>query len=164
MRSTRRDAVKALGITVAAVTLGGVERLAQAAVPVPTRRRKPDQLFNDLEGVRFGSCAVKNVGAVVDGSIGVTLVDAQGQSFLVEVLRDDPSAPGLAQAGSLAVYMKVGRSQKATCEEHGLATLALAAELGRREAAGAPVPRLHTLTERAAFRGARSRRNPARNA
>jgi hypothetical protein len=161
MRSTRRDALKALGVTLAVVTVGGVETLARADARQANLRRRTDRPFADLKGAQFASSTVKSVGAVEDGSIPVTLVDAQGHSFVVEVLRHDPSSPpSVARAGSLAVYMKVGRGQRVTREEHGLATMALAAELARREALGAPVPSLASLTERAAFRTTRSAAAP----
>ncbi len=65
----------------------------------------------------------------------------------------------MARGGSLAVYMKVGTSRRATNEQHGLAAMALAAELGRREGAGCPVPAVLTLRERAAAREDWNRRD-----
>ena len=157
MRSTRRDALKALGVTLAVATVGGVETLARAAAEpqVPARHSPTPEApspFADLEGARFAQCTVTRVGPVEEGSIPVTFVDSQGESFIVDVLRHDPVSPGVARAGSLAVYMKVGRTRRPTREPHGLAAMALAVELAGREAAGEPVPGLLTLSERAALR------------
>lgn len=159
MRSTRRDALKAFGVTLAVATVGGVETLARAAAAepqVPARKTAPandaEHPFADLTGVQFAQCTVKEVGRVEEGTVPVTFADSQGKSFIVDVLRHDPGSPGVARAGSLAVYMKVGRTRRPTREEHGLAAMALAAELAGRESAGAPVPRLLTLNERAALR------------
>jgi hypothetical protein len=164
MKSTRRDALKALGITVAVATFGSLEAwirnaLAENAAPgnanrEPQRGSAPaDQgYFADLEGRPFATCTLKVVGDVEHGTVPVQFVDGQGQSFTVDVLRHDPSSPGVARAGSLGVYMKVGRGQRATREDHGLAAMALAAELARRELEGRRVPTLLTLSERAAVR------------
>jgi len=158
MRSTRRDALKALGVTLAVATVGGVETLARAATepPLPRRKAPPaneaDPPFADLKGARFAGCTVTNVAPVEQGTVPVTFVDSHGKSFVVDVLRHDPASPGVARAGSLAVFMKVGRTRRPTREEHGLAAMALAVELAGREAAGAAVPSLLTLSERAALR------------
>jgi hypothetical protein len=127
-------------------------REGAAGRPKRQRSRGAPVPLGDLEGAEFATCTVTSVGAIEHGAIPVTLRDANGQAFTVDVLRHDASSPGVARGGSLAVYMKVGRRQQPTREEHGLAAMALAAELGRREAAGAAPPALLTLKERAAAR------------
>ena len=87
------------------------------------------------------------------------LTAAERASFTVDVLRHDPASPGVARAGSLAVYMKVGHGRQVTHEAHGLAAMALASTLAQREAAGAPVPALLTLEERAEVRMTWNRRD-----
>ena len=77
------------------------------------------------------------------------LADADGRTFTVEVMRFDPRVPGVARAGSLAVYVSNGGGGAiATDEEHGLGAMALAAEIAKREAAGMHVPELATMSDR----------------
>jgi hypothetical protein len=166
MTSSRRDALKALGVTVAVATLGGAGVLANAAAPERSRAAagarkaaikaaalRPGS-FAGLEGAQLASCTVVEVGAIEHGSVPVTFVDTNGANFTVDVLRHDAQSPGVSQAGSLAVFMRGGHGQTATHEEHGLAAMALAGELARRETAGAVVPSLLTLQERAVVRAA----------
>lgn len=98
---------------------------------------------------RFGNCEVLSLERTQDGAVGVRLADTAGRPFEIELLGHDPHTPGVARAGSLAVYMNnKGRGSTATVEEHGLAAMALARHLARREAAGAKLPLLPTLSER----------------
>jgi hypothetical protein len=169
MKSTRRDALKALGVSVGVVALGSVETLARASTRTsPTSRdgrasRDEDTaLFDGLPGMRFSTCEVTAVGDLEHGTIPIAFVDPQGQTFVVDVLRHDPALPGVARAGSLGVYIKVGRGQRATDEAHGLAAMALARELAFRQENGARVPALLTLTERAPVRTSWNRRDAVR--
>jgi len=96
---------------------------------------------------RFGTCEVVSLERADDGAVSVRLADTAGQRFEVELLGHDPLTPGVARAGSLAVYMNNrGRGTTATVEEHGLAAMALARHLG---ASGARLPVLPTLSQRA---------------
>jgi hypothetical protein len=151
-----------LGGGLATLARGAVQPLARHRTtelsPIAKSARSATSLLQDLRGARFGSCTVTDVAAVEHGSIPVTLIDSQGGSFAVDILRHDSASPGIARAGSLAVYLKVGQGQQATREEHGLAAMSLAAHLERREAAGAPAPSLLTLHERAAVRATWNRR------
>jgi hypothetical protein len=84
-----------------------------------------------------------------DGSVSVRLADSAGRPFDIELLGYDARTPGVARAGSLGVYLNnKGRGSTATVEEHGLAAMALARHLTRREASGARLPVLPTLAER----------------
>ncbi|HEY6463948.1 MAG TPA: hypothetical protein VIY73_27450 [Polyangiaceae bacterium] len=100
-------------------------------------------------GAVFGACSVTGVTAKDDGAVAVALADGSGRSFELELLGHDPHTPGVARGGSLAVYLNnQGRGVTATVEEHGLAAMALAAHLTRREADGVELPALPTLTDR----------------
>jgi hypothetical protein len=100
-------------------------------------------------GTKLHTCTVVQAATTDDGAIAVTMTASGGERFDVELLRHDAQTPGVAQAGSLAVYMhNRGRGVTATVEEHGLAAMALAAHLALREAAGATLPSLPTLNER----------------
>jgi hypothetical protein len=98
---------------------------------------------------RFGTCEVASLEKTTDGAVNVHLVDSTGKPFEIEILAHDPRTPGVARAGSLAVYMKNrGRGTTGTVEEHGLAAMALARHLARREASGVKLPVLSALLER----------------
>jgi hypothetical protein len=100
-------------------------------------------------GTKLHTCTVVQAATTDDGAIAVTMTASGGERFDVELLGHDAQTPGVAQAGSLAVYMhNRGRGVTATVEEHGLAAMALAGHLSRREAAGATLPSLPTLNER----------------
>jgi hypothetical protein len=84
-----------------------------------------------------------------DGVLPIVIADRHGTEFEVEVMRFDAATPGVARAGSLAVYVNNGGDgDTATYEEHGLAAMALAAEIARREARGDAVAKLRSLRER----------------
>jgi hypothetical protein len=90
------------------------------------------------------------VGPIVNGGVTVTLRARDGSTFHVDVLEHDAAAPGVARAGSLAVYVENGGAGgTATDEEQGLGAMALARVLARREAAGMRVPVLLTIRQRA---------------
>jgi hypothetical protein len=151
--------LKAIGLTATAAGLVTVPALNAKAGSTPKRpapKRKDDTKgtawLAELDGARFAGCLVHDVGALQDGSVAITFSDTDGQFFVVDVLRHDPAKPGVAHAGSLGVYMRIAGEARPTREEHGLAAMALALELGRREALGLPAPRLSTLNERAAIR------------
>ncbi len=156
MRSTRRDALKAIGVTATVAGLVTVPAL-NAKAGAPKRAQKPQpqgesSWLAHLDGARFAGCLVHGVSPVEHGGVAVTMSDRGGDFFVVDILRHDPAAPGVAHAGSLAVYMRIDGEARPTREEHGLAAMALALELGRREAAGLSAPTLLTLSERASVR------------
>ena len=107
-------------------------------------------------GAKFGTCTVIGVARMEDGAIGVSLSGTDGRRFELEILGHDARTPGVARAGSLSVYVNNrGRGDTRTEEEHGLAAMALAAHLARRETAGESLPALPTLAERSRRRAHR---------
>jgi hypothetical protein len=101
-------------------------------------------------GIRVGPCTISRVLPVENGALPVELVDPSGRPFLAEVHRWDANAPpGIARAGSLAVYLRNGGTGTTrTNEAHGLGAMALASLLEAREMAGKPMPRLASIVER----------------
>jgi hypothetical protein len=158
MTTTRREALRAIGVTATVAGLVQVPALTAKAAVAPKRARTKQaktaapRWLGDLDGARFAGCLVHAVGPVANGSVAVTLSDRSGEFFVVEVLRHDAATPGVARGGSSAVFMKIDGEARATREEHGLAAMALATELGRREESGLAVPALLTLRQRAAVR------------
>jgi hypothetical protein len=145
MRVTRREACFGLG------TVGAVAAVGVASVPTGNHAdRGSGALSTDVPaGTPLHTSALVRVLDERDGTLPIVIVDGQGAEFEVEVMRFDPSAPGVARAGSLAVYMNNGgNGDIATHEEHGLAAMALAAEISRREAGGKAVAKLVSLRER----------------
>jgi hypothetical protein len=149
MRVTRREAFLGLGTVGAAVAMGGVVEAAGAmnSAGAPTVRHASS---TDVPaGTKLHESTLVGVLEARDGTIPIVLADRHGAEFEVEVMRFDASMPGVARAGSLAVYMNNGgNGDTATHEEHGLAAMALAAEIARREAGGAKVAKLVSLAER----------------
>ena len=149
---TRREALRAAAL--APLVLGA--QMASAAgnsvVSAAGRRAHggPEVAFHNLlPGTRVGRCRIVRVSPVVEGGVPVELAAPNGRTFHVDVLRHDAATPGVARAGSLAVYVRNGgKGETATDEEQGLGAIALAALLAHREADGRPVPRLLTLRER----------------
>jgi hypothetical protein len=112
----------------------------------------PLALADVRAGAQFGTCTVTGVARTDDGALGVSLTGSDGRRFELEVLAHDARTPGVARAGSLAVYVnKRGRGDTRTDEEHGLAAMALAAHLAKREAAGVTLQALPTLAERSRY-------------
>ncbi len=143
-------------VLTAASTLGGAGGVD--AETTPRGAGAPGE-HNALAGAdlrpkgRFGTCEVVSVETTEDGAVRVGLADSAGEPFEVELLGYDPHAPGVARAGSLAVYMNNrGRGTAATVEEHGLAAMAIAQHLARAEAAGTKLPLLPRLLERSIAR------------
>jgi hypothetical protein len=159
MRVTRREAFLGLGTIGAAVAAGGVVAGANAPtadeVARMSRARSSGRSTDIPAGTRVHESTLVRVLDERDGTLPIVLADRHGTEFEVEVMRFDASAPGVARAGSLAVYMNNGgNGDIATHEEHGLAAMALAAEIARREANGDAVAKLVSLRER---RGAGTR-------
>jgi len=161
----RRKFLGTVGVTAVAVaaarTLGGSGGRGTGGKAARGQRkgRAPQARLVDVQlenaGVRakarFGTCEVLGVESTPDRGVGVRLADSAGQPFEVLLLGHDRRTPGVARAGSLSVYMKnKGDGATATVEEHGLAAMALARHLARREAAGTKLPALPTLTQRLA--------------
>jgi hypothetical protein len=141
----RRDVLKTLGVLASVATVGTL-RMRTADAHGATG-------FVSLgvaPGMKLASSTVLLVGDVEVGTIPITLVDPDGRSFQLDVLRDDARSPAVARGGSLAVYVtNSGNGTLTTPEAHGLAAMALAAHLARREANGSPPPALLTLEGRA---------------
>ncbi|HEY8040976.1 MAG TPA: twin-arginine translocation signal domain-containing protein [Polyangiaceae bacterium] len=110
-----------------------------------------------LPGATFASCRVLTVDRSDDGAVRVRLADAGGAPFELQLFAHDAKTPGVARAGSLAVYVtNQGGGTAATREEHGLAAIALARHLESRERAGARLPKVRALSARPG-RAARTR-------
>lgn len=156
MTATRREVLLAIGAAAsfalarraeAAPALPKRAAAKAAKAPVPAAQRA---MATELApGSTYGTCTLVEVGAACEGAIPIRLSDNAGRAFEVEVMRFDPAAPGIARAGSMAVYLRNGgNGSKASEEEHGLAAMAIAAEIARREAAGARAPVLASVRER----------------
>jgi hypothetical protein len=144
MHHNRRDVLKGLGLAVTAVVAFGGVKLTRLATGGEVRHA-----LAIAPGTVFGTCTLVRVDKQVRGAVPMLLATANGQTFGVEVMRFDPRMPGVARAGSLAVYVSNGGGGATrTDEEHGLAAMALAAEIARREARGMDVPALSTMRER----------------
>jgi hypothetical protein len=147
MLQSRREMLKSIGVAASVLAASAVGMRAAAAHSGPSRS------IGIHPGMKFGSCSVVSVGHVQLGAIPITLVDRENKRFRVDLLRYDPRSPGVARAGSLSVFLSNnGDGSKATKEEHGVAAMAVASHLARREAAGTSPPRLLTLAERAKLR------------
>jgi hypothetical protein len=86
---------------------------------------------------------------VDQGALPFELEDPSGRRFVVEVHRRDTSVSGIRPAGSLDVFLRNGGTGTTpTDETHGLAAMALASMLAKREAEGRPIPELATIVER----------------
>jgi hypothetical protein len=113
---------------------------------------RPDGLIQRagvVPGVIFGSCRVLAVGSDEAGAVIVVLQGRDGRRFMLDLLGHDDHIPGVASAGSLAIYVNNnGAGDMATDEEHGLAAMALAKHLAKRQAAGVKLPVLPTLSDR----------------
>ncbi len=147
MRVTRREAFLGLGTAGAAVVVGG----ALAGAVDTTDAHVVRGLYSTAipAGTRLHESTLVSVSDERDGTVPIVLADRHGTEFEVEVMRFDAATPGVARAGSLAVYMNNGGDgDTATHEDHGLAAMALAAEIARREAGGAKVATLVSLAER----------------
>jgi len=144
MFQSRRDVLKSVGLAAAAtIAAGRGDWIAQ-----PTGGLAGTILAFE-PGARFASATLVRTGEQVRGGVPFVLAGAGGREFIVEVLRFDPDVPGVARAGSLAVYVANGGAGSApTDEAQGLAAIALAEEIARREASGGRVPRLATMSHR----------------
>jgi len=143
MATTRREILlgSAALTSLAALNLVRVSEADAATDPARLQLRA---------GIRVGPCTVSRVLPVENGALPMELVDASGHPFIVEVHRwDEAAPPGIARAGSLAVYLRNGGTGTTrTKETHGLGAMALASLLEARERAGKQVPRLASIVER----------------
>jgi len=141
MAWSRREVLRNGAVAGALLAMTRVRR-AIAGQPLPTVTDLP-------AGTPLGPCKLSRVLQVERGSLPVVLEDPRGQTFVVEVHRHDPRAPGVARAGSLDVYLRNGGDGATrTDESHGLGAMALADLLAARERAGRPVPRLSSIVAR----------------
>jgi hypothetical protein len=151
----RREFLTTAGATAAATAAAGAKVgegahantvIGPAMTMVPPN---PLEAAGVTASVRFGTCEVVGVEGRPDGAVAVRLVDGSGKPFELELLAFDPAAPGVARAGSAAVYMhNHGAGVASTHEEHGVAALALASHVARREAEGVALPALPRLRDR----------------
>jgi hypothetical protein len=161
----RRGFLGGVAVAAAAAAAGGAARLLGAPAiqsaragqptlaqsPLPASAPEPELLIaaDVRRGATFGRCTVQSVAATEDGAVAVYMRDTGGRIFEIELLAHDEHTPGVAQAGSLGVYLRnQGTGDKATNEEHGLAAMAFAGHLRQRQAAGAQMPPLPTLARR----------------
>ncbi len=167
---SRRQVLKSIGVAGAAsaVVSGGVaaarttkraNRTARAATKpaalvaqnAPALDAATRALFAPiLAHGRVGDCVVVAVHAVKMGAIPVVLATADGAHFQVDVLRrDEAGANGVRTAGSLTIALhNGGAGNDRTHEAQGLGAMALLDALAAREAEGAALPALLTLSER----------------
>jgi hypothetical protein len=103
-------------------------------------------------GSPVAECVVERVGAVHCGAVPVVLRDPGGQRFQIDVLRRDPAGtPGIGNTAGLSLFLaNEGHGATPTHEQHGLAVLALASQLGAQEARLLGLPGLLTLERRLA--------------
>ncbi len=147
----RRELLIAMGLTAAALGVGLVSAR-------PDARESLLEAAGVRPGATFGTCSVLAVEPTANGAVALRMSGRDGRRFELELVAHDPATPGVAQAGSLSVHVNNGgRGRTATDEEHGLAAMALARHLAQREAQGARLPRLRTLSERASRVGANAR-------
>jgi hypothetical protein len=129
--------------------VAAVEAAAAAQAQAPGAPRVSRPVPEMFTGMKVGRCSVVSVGPIVAGALPVVLKAPDGSVFALDVLKHDRFNPGVSRAGSLAVYLNNGGSGRtSSVEEHGLAAMALAKWLARRESLGRPVPSLLTLRER----------------
>jgi hypothetical protein len=137
MNHHRRDVLKGIGVAAVAI-------VAAKAVPAIA-----ESVLGIAPGARFAECTLVRVEAEVAGAVTMVFADSRGHTFDVEALRFDARMPGVARAGSLALYLRNGGGGTTpTDEEHGLAVMALASAIAQREDAGMRVPVLATMSER----------------
>lgn len=112
-------------------------------------------LFGSLQaGSVIEGARIEAVHAPRAGALPVVLTASDGSRFALELFRRDAaSAPPLAQAGELALYLvNRGDGRRSTPEPVGLGARALARALEARLAEGAPIPdALTTFAERRAL-------------
>ena len=128
-------------------------RTAEGQNPELALSPEVTQFLGDLKaGTQLGRWKIEAIHAVRNGALPVTMSDASGTQFQVDVLRRDGSEQGVNGVGNtdgLSVFvLNGGNGSKSTEEEWGLGALALAAELARRESL-ASAPGLLTWRERA---------------
>ncbi|MCC6557474.1 MAG: hypothetical protein IT372_31370 [Polyangiaceae bacterium] len=133
---SRRFVIGVLGSSVAAVPL--IMRTAAAAVPPPAPGA--DALIAPLgPGARFGRWVVRRVEPISRGAVNVMIAGEDGHEFRVEILARDtsPLAPRPpASTARFALHVcNGGDGGLATCEEQGLAAMALAEVVAANEAA-----------------------------
>lgn len=120
--------------------------------PLPVADDGVCALFGGLRaGTRLGPYVVEAVHGLLLGAIPVVLRGADQECFQLDVLRRGATS-GVGNSEGLSVFLvNKGNGSQRSVNDHGLAAVALAALLGRREAAGATPPAaLLTLEQRAA--------------
>ena len=150
----RRTFMGGVGATAAAVVFGAwrtaVDTVGTIASTKPLATvAAPLDVAGVAAGAKFGACSLQSVVTAEDGAVAVHMRDSRGGLFELEILAHDDRTPGVARAGSLGVYMRnEGKGDTATHEEHGLAAMAFARHLQRRQSAGARMPEPPTMSAR----------------
>ena len=120
--------------------------------PLPVADDGVCALFGGLRGgTRLGPYVVEAVHGLLLGAIPVVLRGADQERFQLDVLRRGTTS-GVGNSAGLSVFLvNKGNGSQRSVNDHGLAAVALAALLAKREAAGAEAPAaLLTLEQRAA--------------
>jgi hypothetical protein len=134
---SRRFVVGVLGSSVAAAPF--LSRAASAAV-IPPEIAAAEALIAPLSpGARLARWVVRRVEPLTRGAVTVTLAGIDGREFRVEILARDPSSvaqrpPAVTTRFALHVC-NGGDGWLPTCEEQGLAAMALAQVLAANEQA-----------------------------
>lgn len=134
---SRRFVMGVLGSSVAA---GPLLARAAEAPGVPGKTAVAETLVAPLRpGAPLGRWVVRRVGPMALGAVTVTLAGADGHEFHVEILARDPSPrapqPPAATARFALHVRNGGDGWLPTCEEQGLAAMALARVLLENEQA-----------------------------
>jgi hypothetical protein len=133
---SRRFVVGVLGSSVAAGPL-----LARAStLEIPAEIARTEALVAPLRpGARLGRWVVRRVEPLTRGAVSVTLAGADEHEFRVEILARDPSPFAPAPPGVTARFAvhvcNGGDGWMPTCEEQGLAAMAVAEVLAANEQA-----------------------------
>lgn len=160
--TTRRDALKMAGAssvllaTLAAARPGSAAKVEPSNVLPEDHRPGLDEVAAFLGpafaiGATLGTCRVVDVRPVVSGGIPITLQAPEGDQFLVDVVRFDPTEPhcGIGEVSTATVTLR--NAGGATHEAHGLGAMAVARAVALRVREGAVQPAsLMTMSERRA--------------
>src|SRR5579862_2345335 len=88
-----------------AAPIDGTQAAPAAVQPAPAPPAPvPLSTAGVTPGARFGTCTVFEVGPGEGGAVRVAFDGADGRRFELEILGHDARTPGVARAGSLAVY------------------------------------------------------------
>jgi len=159
---SRRSLLTVVAIAAGVLIVGAALSRLVGHAPKPDKPFRPEEearpasptvraYFGELvDGHRFGRWTLVHVFDVRDGAIPIVLATADGHRYQVDLLRFDPAGPrGVADTSLVSLFVSNGGDGgTSTPEEQAQGVTSLAAELTRREQAGAKPPPLSTLTER----------------